>query len=134
MIAYVAVRTRSVCHVPSEEIRPRTATNNREHGQLQPELQLWRPVSLPSVGAGGRSNRRAPGRSEKHVTRLADRRGPIPRTDETGLPTGGQAVRVCWASRLRRSPSCVEEVPFASKNPAEGRQLAIEHAQLEVRI
>src|SRR4051794_34443321 len=39
MIAFMALRRRSISRVTSGEIRTRTATNDRERGQLQPELQ-----------------------------------------------------------------------------------------------
>jgi hypothetical protein len=39
MIAFVVVRSSPINRVTSGQIRPRTTTNDRERGQLQPQLQ-----------------------------------------------------------------------------------------------
>src|SRR4051794_27425922 len=47
MIAFAVIRHSSISHVTSRQIWPRTATNDHEPDQLQPELQP--PMSIGSL-------------------------------------------------------------------------------------
>src|SRR4051794_32416364 len=96
MIAFVAVRHSSIREVTSGQVRPRTATNDRERGQLQPELQppKWTaPVLhtaltvLPGPPASDvRGRHRSPGALQSDGGLSSPRRVTARDTPSGGLP------------------------------------------------